>query len=60
MIKEAAVVGLSAAAGEFVSRKYGASIEAKAVAMKIPPALAHGAVVGAFAVAGYLAIKAIL
>lgn len=60
MVKEALVVGVSAAAGEFVARKYGTSIEAKAVEMKIPAALAHAAVVGTFAVGGYLIAKAVL
>lgn len=59
MVKEAAFVGVAAAGGEYVARRYGAKIEAQAVAMKVPPALAHGIVVGGFAVGGYLLAKAL-
>ena len=59
MTKEALVVGGSAALGEFVARKYGATIEAKAVELKVPAALAHAAIVGGFAVAGFLVMRAV-
>ena len=60
MWKEILFVGAAAAGGEWLSRKYGGTIEQKAVEMKVPPTLAHAAVVGAFAVAGYAVAKAVL
>ncbi len=60
MWKELLVVGIAAAAGEFVVQKYGNAIQAKAVAMKVPPAVAHVAIVGGAAAAGYALVKAIL
>lgn len=59
MWKDVLLIAGSAALGEYLSRKYGASIEAKAVEMKIPATLAHGAVVGGFAAGGYFVAKAI-
>lgn len=60
MWKEALFVGGAAALGQWAAQKYGGSIEAKAIEMKIPPTLAHATVVGAAAVAGYMLVKAIL
>lgn len=59
MWKEVAFVAGAAALGEYASRKWGTSIEAKAIEMKIPPTLAHAAVVGGFAAAGFAVAKAL-
>ncbi len=60
MWKDIAFVAGAAALGEYASRKWGASIEAKAVEMKIPTSIAHAAVVGGFAAGGYALAKAVL
>ncbi len=60
MWKSVAIVAVAAALGEFGARKYGAQIEAKAVAMKLPPAVAHATVVGSAAALGFLVISSIL
>lgn len=57
MWKDVAIVAVSAGIGEWGARKYGASIEAKAIELKIPPALAHAGVVGGAAALGYLLVK---
>ena len=54
------MVGAAAAIGEYADQKFGASIEAQAVKMKVPPAIAHAAVVGAFAAGGYWVLKSFL
>lgn len=59
MWKDVAIVAAAAAIGEYGARKFGASIESKAVEMKIPVAVAHAAVVGGAAALGYLLVKAI-
>lgn len=59
MWKDVMIVGLSAGLGEYGARKYGASIEAKAVEMKLPTAVAHATVVGGAAVLGFLVVKAV-
>jgi hypothetical protein len=59
MWKDVAIVAGAAALGEFGARKFGAHIEAKAIEMKIPPPLAHAAVVGGAAALGFLVVKAI-
>ncbi len=60
MWKEIAFVAGAAALGEWATRKWGSSIEQKAIEMKVPPTVAHAAVVGGFAAAGYGLAKAIL
>lgn len=60
MWKDIAFVAGSAALGEWASRKWGAQIEMKAAEMKVPPTIAHAAVVGGFAAGGYALLKAIL
>ena len=60
MLKEILMVGAAAAIGEYADQKFGASIEAQAVKMKVPPAIAHAAVVGAFAAGGYWVLKSFL
>lgn len=60
MWKDALIVGAAAALGEYGARKFGTTIEAKAVEMKLPPAVAHAAVVGGAAVLGFLVVKAII
>lgn len=59
MLKEVLIVGGSAAVGELIVQKFGSSIEAKAVSMKIPPTVAHMAVVGSAAALGYVLLKAV-
>ncbi len=59
MLKEVLIVGGSAALGEFIVQKFGATIEAKAVAMKVPPTVAHMAIVGGSAALGYVVLKAV-
>lgn len=59
MWKDVMFVAGAAALGEYGARKWGASIEAKAVEMKIPPTFAHAAVVGGAAALGFLVVKAI-
>lgn len=59
MWKDALFVGGAAAIGEYASRKWGAAIEAKAVEYKIPPTVAHAAVVGTMAASGFFLLKAI-
>ncbi len=59
MWKDVAIVGGAAAIGEYVSRRWGAPIEAQAVKMKIPAAVAHAAVVGGCAAGGFLLLKSI-
>lgn len=60
MWKDVLIVGAAAAIGEYGARKFGTSIEAKAVEMKVPPAVAHAAIVGGAAALGYLVVKAVL
>lgn len=60
MFKEVAIVAGCAALGEWLSQKYGAQIQAKAVAMKVPVAVAHAGIVGGAAALGYLVVKAVL
>jgi hypothetical protein len=59
MWKNVAIVAGSAALGEYLSRKFGAQIEAKAVEMKVPAAAAHVVVVGGAAATGFLILSAI-
>jgi hypothetical protein len=59
MWKDVAIVAGAAALGEYGARKFGATIESKAIEMKVPPALAHAAIVGGAAALGYLVIKAV-
>jgi len=57
MMKEALVIGGSAAAGTWISQKYGAALEAQAVKLSIPPMVAHMAVVGGFTAISYFIVK---
>ncbi len=59
MWKEALIVGIAAGLGEYGARKFGATIEQKAVEMKIPPTVAHATVVGGAAILGFMVVKAI-
>ena len=59
MWKEALFVGVAAGLGEYGARKFGGTIEKKAVEMKIPPAVAHAAVVGGAAILGFMLVKAV-
>jgi hypothetical protein len=59
MWKDVAFVAGAAALGEYASRKWGGAITAKAVEMKVPPAVAHAAVVGGCAAGGFFLLKAI-
>ena len=56
MLKETLVVGGAAALGGWLVTKYGASIEAQAVKLHIPPTLAHMLVVGGSAALVYFVI----
>jgi hypothetical protein len=60
MFKDVMIVAGATALGEYLSRKFGATIESKAVEMKIPPTLAHAAVVGSGAATAYFVIKAVI
>lgn len=60
MMKEVLIVAGSAALGEFLAQKFGTTIEAKAVSMKIPPTVAHMAVVGGAAALGFVVLKHVL
>lgn len=59
-MKEVLIVGAAAALGEFFVQRYGSQIQAKAVEMKIPPMVAHVAIVGGSAAAGYALLRAVL
>lgn len=58
-MKEALIVGGAAMAGEFIVQKFGATIEQKAVEMKIPPTVAHMAIVGGAAMLGFVVLRAV-
>jgi hypothetical protein len=60
MWKDILFVGGAAALGEYLSRTYGTTIKAKAVEMKIPPTVAHAAVVGGAAAGAFFVLKAVL
>lgn len=60
MLKDALIVGGSAAAGTFVSQRYGAALEVQATKLHIPPTVAHMAVVGGFSALSYFILKAVL
>lgn len=60
MWKDALIVAAAAGGGEWLSRKYGSAIEAKAVEMKLPVSLAHAAVVGGFAAVTFFVVKAVI
>jgi hypothetical protein len=57
MWKDVAIVAVSAGLGEWGARKFAGPIEAKAIELKIPAALAHAGVVGGAAAIGYLVVK---
>lgn len=60
MLKEALVIGASAAAGTYITQKWGAPLAAQAAKLNIPPTVAHMLVVGSFTAASYFLAKAIL
>lgn len=60
MWKSVAIVAVAAALGEYGARKYGAPIEAKATAMKVPIPVAHAVVVGGAAAIGFFVVSAIV
>jgi hypothetical protein len=60
MWKDVAIVAGAAALGEYGARKFAGPIEAKAVAMKVPPTIAHAAVVGTAAALAFFLVKAVL
>lgn len=58
--KEVLIVGLAAAGGDFLVRKFGDTLEAQFAKMHIPPILGHATVVGAFTVVTFLIVRAVL
>jgi hypothetical protein len=60
MMKDALIVGGSAAAGTFISQRWGGALEVQAAKLHIPPTIAHMAVVGSFSALSYFLLKAIL
>lgn len=56
-MKELLIVGAAAAVAEYARGKYGAKIEEMAVKAKIPPTVAHVAVVGGAAAGAFYVIK---
>lgn len=60
MLKDALVIGGSAAAATFITQKWGGPLELQAAKLHIPPAVAHMAVVGSFTALSYFVFKAIL
>ncbi len=59
-MKELLIVGAAAAGGTWISQKWGAKIEAKAIEMKIPATAAHMAVVGGFSALTYFVAKQVI
>lgn len=59
MLKDALIIGGSAAAGTFISQKYGAALEVQAVKLHVPPTVAHMLVVGGFTAISYFIVKAV-
>lgn len=60
MLKDAIIIGGSAAVGTYASQKWGATLEAQALKLHVPPTLAHMLVVGSFTAVSYFVVKAIL
>lgn len=60
MLKDALIIGSSAAAGTYISQKWGAQLEVQAAKLHIPPTIAHMAVVGSFSALSYFIIKAVV
>lgn len=59
-MKELLIVAAAAAGGTYISQKWGASIEAKAVEMKIPAPFAHMAIVGGFSALTFFVVKQVI
>lgn len=59
-MKEALIVGLSGAAGGYISTRWFGPIEQKAIAMHIPPTVAHIAVVAGVTALTYMAVRMVL
>lgn len=59
-MKDALIVGVSAAAGTYISQKWGAQLELQATKLHIPPTIAHMAVVGGFTAISWFITKSIL
>lgn len=60
MLKDALVIGGSAAAGTYITQKWGAALEVQAAKFHIPATLAHMTVVGGFTALSYFIIKAVI
>lgn len=59
-MKEALIVGIAGALGGYAVTRWFGPIEAKAVAMHIPPAAAHIAVVASVTALTYVGIRAVI
>ena len=59
-MRDALIIGGSAAAGTYISQKWGGMLEAQAVKFHVPPTLAHMLVVGGFTAVSYFIVKAVL
>ena len=58
-MKEVLFVAGAAALGEYLRGKFGANIEKMAIDAKIPPTVAHVAIVGGAAALGFVALRAV-
>jgi hypothetical protein len=59
MVKDVLIIGGSAAAGTFISQKWGGALEAQAAKLHIPPVIGHMVVVGGFSALSYFLLKAV-
>lgn len=59
-MKDVLIVAGAAALGEYMRGKFGGSIEKAAIEAKVPPAIAHAAVVGGAAALGFVVLRAVL
>jgi len=59
IMKEVLFVAGAAALGEYMRGKFGASIEKAAIDAKIPPQVAHIAMVGGAAAVGFVVLRAV-
>lgn len=59
-MKEALIIGGSAAVGTWATQKWGAQLEAQAVKLHVPPTFAHMAVVGSFTALSWFVLKHVI
>jgi hypothetical protein len=59
-MRDVLVIGGAAAAGTYISQKWGGALEQQAVKFHVPPMLAHMMVVGGFTAVSYFLVRKIL